>query len=110
MIIIITNNIHIISPTEPSTNPVIAKPGESSVLIPIPPHIIPTTEVVTGTYHKITNGVGMNEIKEVAIPIIPKTKATIPSALPLLISQLISFFNFLITIYNIICSNTINSI
>jgi hypothetical protein len=76
----------------------------------MPPHIIPTTEVVTGTYYKITNGVGMNEIKEVAIPINPKTKATIPSALLIFISQLISFFNFLITSYSTNCSNTINSI
>jgi len=90
-------NIHIMSPTEPSTNPVIAKPGESSFLIPIPPHIIPTTEVVNGTNHKITNGVGRNEIKEVATPIIPKIKATIPSALPIFISPLISFFDSLIT-------------
>ena len=90
------------SPTEPSTNPVIAKPGESSFLIPIPPHIIPTTEVASGTYHKITNGVGKNEIKEVAIPIIPKIKATIPSALPIFISPLISFFTFLIIIHLVI--------
>jgi len=89
--------VHIMSPIEPSTNPVIAKPGESSFLIPIPPHIIPTTEVASGPNHKITNGVGKSEIKEVAIPIIPKIKATMPSALPIFISPLISFFNFLIT-------------
>lgn len=93
----IKNIIHNISPTEPRTNPVIAKPGESSFLIPIPPHIIPMIEVASGTYHKITNGVGKSEIKELTIPITPKIKATIPSALPIFISPLISFFNFLIT-------------
>ena len=85
---------HIINPIDPSTNPAIAKPGESSFLIPILPQIIATTEVISGRYHKITTGIGMKAINADDNPIIPKTNETIPRALPIFLPPWISILEF----------------
>ncbi len=82
---------------DPSTNPAIAKPGESSFLIPIPPQTIATILELNAI---ISNVIPKNTSRKKNIPkarlitifitpIIPKFKDTIPSAFPIFFSTII---------------------
>ena len=84
---------------DPSTNPAIAKPGESSFLIPSPPQTIATIllldnkipviiHVIKRMIYMYVSTIGkMIAIKmKVITPIMPKTKDIIPSLLPIFFS------------------------
>lgn len=94
---------HNIIPIIPIINPAIAKPGESSFLIPIPPQIMATTENTSGVYHKTTIGnvIGKIRSKTDDNPTIPKINATIPRDLAMSNTLMISNLNFYLKMHSI---------
>ena len=84
---------------DPSTNPAIAKPGESSFLIPSPPQTIATIllldnkilviiHVIKRMIYMYDSNTGKKIIMKMKVitPIMPKTKDITPSLFPIFFS------------------------